>query len=150
MGSHLFDFLTESFLFRQDLIAEEFAQTPVSEIEKELRSYREFCIKNRAEMFTESASGGSSLTLYDPEHLSLRELTQAAFYVDRYILKDPLLRFTETRSESAKVLAKGSICPPGDEGLRLGDLSRTLGELKTLTPMVATDFVKFVPSSLDS
>ena len=111
MGSRTFDFLTDSFLFRDDLIDEQFARTPLSEIERELERYREFCIRNQAEFMAEIDTGNSSLTLYGDERFSVPELTQAALYVQQYVLQDPLLRFTARRSESAKALTKASMSP---------------------------------------
>jgi hypothetical protein len=151
MGSRIFDFLADSFLFQDDLIDEQFARTPLSEIEGELERYREFCIQNQADLMAEIDGGDSSLALYADERFSISELTQAALYVRQYVLQDPLLRFTAKRSESAKALTKASDFPSLTDGvLQLDELSRTIKTMKALTPMVAGDFVKFAPSSLAS
>jgi hypothetical protein len=151
MGSRTFDFLADSFLFRDDLINEQFAHTPLREIEQELERYREFCIRHQTELMTEVDACNSSLTLYGDERLSISELTQAALYVHQYVLKDPLLPFTAKRSESAKALTRASISPsPTDGVLQLDELSQTVRIMKAVTPMVAGGFVKFIPSSLAS
>ncbi len=151
MGTRLFDFLTESFLFRDDLVDEQFAHTPIDELERELGRYREFCIQNESALAAEVDSRNCNLTLYEAEQVGIRELTQAALYVDQYVLQDPLFRFTAKKPESAQTLNRASICPPSNEGeLRLGDLAQTLKTMKALTPMVAAGFVKFLPTSLAS
>ncbi|MGA2715606.1 MAG: hypothetical protein ABSG41_21105 [Bryobacteraceae bacterium] len=149
MGSLTFDFLTDSFLFRDDLIDQQFASIPVSEIERELDRYREFCITNQAALMADVDGESSNLTIYAPERVSLPDLTQAALYVHQYVLQDPLLPLTGKRSESAKVLASGTLFESGTVGnLNLGNLSTILRTMKALTPMIAADFVKLVPSSL--
>ena len=42
MGSRIYDFLTDSFLFDESLIREELRRVPDAEIQKELQRYREF------------------------------------------------------------------------------------------------------------
>jgi hypothetical protein len=149
MGSLTFDFLTDSFLFRDDLIDQQFASVPVSEIKRELDRYREFCTTNQGALMADIDAESSSLTIYAPERMSLPDLTQAALYVHQYVLQDPLLRLTEKRSESAKALAGGTVFESGSDGdLDLSDLSMILRTVKALTPMIAADFVKLVPSSL--
>lgn len=56
MGSLTYDFLTESFLFSDDLITEQFKTVSDSELEKELRRYREFCLSRETELFSEIRS----------------------------------------------------------------------------------------------
>ena len=153
MRSRTFDFLADSFLFRDDLIDEQFSQTPLSEIERELEAYREFCIRCQGDILADVDAGNSNLSIYSAERANIRDLTQAALYVQQYVLQDPLFRLTAKRSESAKALTRASTSPmaaASDGALQLDDLSRTLRFLKTVTPMVAGNFLKFVPSSLGS
>jgi hypothetical protein len=100
MGSRVFDFLTDSFLFRDDLISDRFASVPLLEIERELDRYRDFCIGNQA-AFMDEVDRRSTVAFYDPEPIDVPALTQAALYLDQYILQDPLLKLTEKPSESA-------------------------------------------------
>jgi hypothetical protein len=116
MGSLTFDFLTDSFLFRDDLIDQQFESVPESEIERELERYREFCITNQAALMADVDGESSSLTIYAPERVNIPDLTQAALYVHQYVLQDPLLPLTEKRSESAKALAMGSLFESGTAG----------------------------------
>jgi hypothetical protein len=148
MGSRVFDFLTESFLFRNDLISDRFASVPLAEIERELDRYRDFCLANQA-AFMDEVDRTSTVAFYDPEPIDVPTLTQAALYIDQYVLQDPLLKLTEKPSESAKMLAAGPVYPPSMDGsLDLRELARILKTMKALTPMVAANFLKFVPSSL--
>ena len=148
VGSRLFDFLTESFLFRDDLITERFASISLPEIERELERYQDFCVANQAALMDE-VDRASTVAFYDPEPMDISALTQAALYLDQYVLQDPLLKLTEKPSESAKLLAAGPVYPPTIDGsLDLRKLAKTVGMMKAVTPMVAANFVKFVPSSL--
>jgi hypothetical protein len=69
--------------------------------------------------------------------------------VKRYILQDPLFELTAKRSEAGKTLTKaGFVEPPSTDGeLDVARLRRALKFMKALTPMIAGNFVKFVPSS---
>jgi len=149
MGSKTYDFLADSFLFRDDLIEDQFANTPNAEIQQELRRYREFCIGHRDEIVAEVDSSASTLALYSPEPIRILDAKQASLYIDQYVLQDPLLPFTEGPSKMSAVLATAGHFSRGQgQEVRLDDLSRTLRTMKALTPMVAANFVKFVPTSL--
>lgn len=148
MGSLLYDFLADSIFFRDD-----FVDSPIrgatGEIQKELQRYREFCVKNERELYTDAGSENSSLSLYCAEEIGLPDLVQASLYVQRYALQDPLFELSAKRSEAGKTLTRaGFVEPPTADGeLDLEKLRHTLLFMKALTPMVAGNFVKFVPSS---
>jgi len=148
MGSRLYDFLADSFLFRSDFL-EDTNTSSLSEIQKELGRYREFCLQNERELYTDAAAEDSSLTLYSAEEINVRDLLQAALYVKRYVLQDPLFELTAKRSEAGKTLTKaGFVEPPSTDGeLDVEKVRRVLKSMKALTPMIAGNFVKFVPSS---
>lgn len=63
MGSKVFDFLSESFLFDDTRICDQFGSTPESEILKELRCYRYFCLSAATELQQEASSNKSNLKL---------------------------------------------------------------------------------------
>jgi hypothetical protein len=146
MGSIVFDFLTESFLFDENRIESAFAGQSDDEINAELRRYREFCLAHLGELEQEALRSKSALRVFaGVQRVSLRTLKQSAFYVEQYVLPDPLFVLT---SESTHL----------DEGVRsyLGFQERTLNRaelatvlryLRALTPMVAHDFVRFLPVS---
>jgi hypothetical protein len=148
MGSRLYDFLSDSFLFRNDFL-EDTNTSSLNEIQKELERYREFCLQNERAFYTDAAGEDSSLTLYSAEEINVPDLLQAALYVKKYILQDPLFELTAKRSEAGKTLTKaGFVEPPSTDGeLNVQRVRRVLKFMKALTPMIAGNFVKFVPSS---
>lgn len=147
MGSRLYDFLADSFLFQEDFLEGPKTEPP-SQIQAELERYREFCIQNERELYADATGQDSSLTLYSAEDIAVPHLLQAALYVKRYVLQDPLFELTAKRSEAAKTLTKAGFAPPsGDGELDLERVRQALKFMKALTPMVAGNFVKFVPSS---
>jgi hypothetical protein len=111
MGSRLYEFLADSFLFRDDFLDNTLQVSP-DEIQKELDSYREFCLQNEQELYADAAGHDSSLALYSAEGMGLPDLVHAALYLDRYILQDRLFELTAKRSETAIELTKGGFVPP--------------------------------------
>src|ERR1044072_8224987 len=101
MGSRTFDFLTESFLFYDSLIRDQFRDIPESEIVAELKRYRQFCLSVAPEIEAEILSSPiSSLRLFSGiKHVGVDLLKQATFYVHQHILYDPLFRI-DARNES--------------------------------------------------
>jgi hypothetical protein len=148
MGSRLYDFLADSFLFRDDFL-DGSATGALSEIQRELERYREFCLQSEREIYAAAACEDSSLTLYCAEEINTSDLLQAALYVKRYVLQDPLFELTAKRSEAGKTLTKaGFVEPPSTDGqLDMERVRHVLKFMKALTPMIAGNFVKFVPSS---
>lgn len=79
MGSRLFDFLSESFLFSDRLIEERFASVPISDIERELRQYREHWLNHEHAVMGEIKPGPSELAIYYPEPISVSDLTRGSW-----------------------------------------------------------------------
>ena len=148
MGSQLYDFLTDSFLFRNDFLDNSVSGS-LSEIQREIERYREFCLENERQLYVDAAGEDSSLTLYCAEEINVPDLLQAALYVKRYVLQDPLFELTAKRSEAGKTLTKAGFAkPPSTDGeLDVARVRHVLKFMKALTPMIAGNFVKFVPSS---
>ena len=102
MGTLSFDFLTESLLFQHDHLDNNFENVEESELRKALDEYREFCDQNTAALRNEVAN--TQLTVFPGLRRStdLKSITQSAFYLDQYLLDDPLysLSFSERRMDS--------------------------------------------------
>jgi hypothetical protein len=146
MGSKLYDFLTESLLFDDSLIAEGFESVPEREIRNELRNYREYWLNNATEIENEVRVDGSRLNLFSGfERADLRLLTQTALYVDQQILTDPLFDLGRDPNGDVDVFnAVFGLQTPAFDKKGVQDAVRFL---KALTPMVAGDYVKFYPTS---
>ena len=146
MGSKLYDFLTESFLFDDSLIEEQFESMREEEIRKELSSYRDHWFANAAQIEKEVRSNDSSLKLFSGlKRTDLRLLKQTALYVDQQILTDPL--FDLGREPNPDVDAFNAVFGLRSPGFDKGEVQKAVRYMKALTPMVAGDYVKFFPTS---
>jgi len=87
MGSLTFDFLTESFLFSEDLIAEQFASIPDHDLEQELQRYRAFCISNEKSLLSEVRSHPSNLRVFSGlDRVSLDQLSRVRSMLNNTLL----------------------------------------------------------------
>jgi hypothetical protein len=147
MGSLTYDFLTESFLFRDTFLAEKFGAVPDRELVEELRRYREFCLSKETDLFSEIRSNPSDLNVFAGlERVSLEELTQSALYVHQYVIDDPLIPLGREKAEYSEAMRKFQGFEA--ESLDKEDLTNRLKFLKKITPMVAAGFVKLLPVSV--
>lgn len=152
MGSKVFDFLSDSFLFDDANINNQFGSTSEREILNELKRYREFCLSNAVELEQEVSSNTSNLKLFSGVklvHPSL--LKQSAFYVEQHILYDPLFELTswkpphEDKVRSAYAALLGGKAT--SSSFNKMKLAKMVAYLKALTPMVAAGYVKLFPTS---
>jgi hypothetical protein len=146
MGSKLFDFLSESFLFDGSLINDQFNSVSEGEILKELERYREFCLSSAAELEHEALSNPSNLKLFSGiRRVPPGLLKQSAFYVEQHILYDPLFELTHRMDNNDQALDAlfGLKREPFDKSR----LSQVASYLKSLTPMVVANYVKLLPTS---
>jgi hypothetical protein len=146
MGSKTYDFLTESFLFDESLISENFQSIPENQILNELEDYRQFCLSMSSELQDEILSNTSNLKIFSGiNQVDINLLKQSAFYTHQHILSDPLFPLSETRTADSKVFSK--FLGVGESDFSKTELTRILAYLKTLTPMVAANYVKLLPTS---
>jgi hypothetical protein len=146
MGSKTYDFLTDSFLFDESLIGEHFQSVSDSEILKELQSYRQFCLSVTSELQQEILGTNSNLKIFSGvKQVDIKLLKQSAFYAHQHVISDPLFPLTETRTENSRVFSK--FLGLEDSTLDKTELARILSYLKELTPMVAANYVKLLPTS---
>jgi hypothetical protein len=146
MGSRLYDFLTDSFLFDNSLITDNFLSVSDNNVWKELQRYREFCLSIASELESEVLFNNSSLKLFSGiKHIGIPLLKQSAFYVQQHVLYDPLFALTHPPTEQSKAMNEflGMRDTPFDKA----QVAATLRYLKELTPMVASDYVKLLPTS---
>jgi hypothetical protein len=144
MGSRTYDFLSESLLFDESLISDQFRTVPDDELRKELQRYREFCLAHVDELERELHRDSSALKLFSAnEKLHLNFLLQSAFYVQQYVLPDPLFALTYEKGSIHKSYDKLFGMP--DKGIDKREITGIARYLKTLTPMVVADYVKLLP-----
>jgi hypothetical protein len=145
MGSKIFDYLTESFLFDDSLLQDQFSSVPEDEILNELERYREYCLSVASELEQEALSNTSNLKLFSGiRHVAPSLLKQTAFYVEQHILYDPLFELTQGSSDNDK--AMDSLFGLKRSSFDKSRLSKVVAYLKSLTPMVAANYVKLLPT----
>src|SRR5437867_9926013 len=146
MGATIFGFLTESFFFDRALIADKFRTIDEKRLRAELRAYRDFCLSSKAEIESEVSANKSSLkVLSGVECPDVRLLKQSAFYIEQYILPDPLFAMTHESGQMNDAIS--SYLGMGQSVIDRDRLATILSYLHSLTPMVAANYVKFLPLS---
>jgi hypothetical protein len=107
MGSLLFDYLLDSPLFEAGAEEEAFGRISDVEISRHLRNYRDFVLKNIGPLHQEAHSNSSNLRILAPqEEVGVDLLRHLAFYVQQFLLKDPLFPLTVELREVDRVKSK--------------------------------------------
>jgi hypothetical protein len=147
MGSQTFDFLTDSFLFQDDLIQSQFSTVTESEIKKEIARYRGFCLSKQSELEQEVLSGESNLNVIsDVEMPDVKLLKQNAFYINQHIINDPLFAIGCKENDFSKAI--NSYFDSDSKEMNTIVLTKIVTYLKQLTPMVVADYVKLLPVNI--
>ena len=151
MSRVLYDFLTESFLFREDHLAEDFASFGLDELEEELQRYRNHVMASLDEVAAEINARNSLLsiffdTLTRPGPI-IDRLKQCAFYFDFVVVDDPLFALSRQPDPAARPPTEllGYKQPQVDRK----QVASAARFMESLAPMVGADFLKFSPVSLD-
>lgn len=146
MGSHTYSFLSNSLLFVDDFIENDFNKQSFEELQKVLEDYRKHCLDNIEELFNEVNSNQSALKVFSTlDEFSLDRLLQSAFYIEQYIVDDPLFKLTHIEGKVSKVTKEYL----GFERSKLdkSKLAQICKKLKSITPMIVADYVKLLPIS---
>lgn len=147
MGSIAYHFLTESILFDKSLQNENFRSIPESSLKMELEKYRQHVLSNIVELTQEIQNESSRLKLFgDQDYFSTPHLMQTALYLDQIILPDPIFALSKTTSEISSNMSK-FLGMPKNDGIDRKALAIAASKMKTLTPMIACDYLKFFPVS---
>jgi hypothetical protein len=147
MGSILFDFLTESVLFDLGQLKDRYLGLPDSELIEILQRYRAFCLSHREELVAEAVDTKSGFHVFPGTHsVHPNLLRQSALYVERYVLSDPLFLLTDQEKPYGRAMRSylGHDDPHRLDRMRIAE---AVTQLKNLTPMIAADYVKFLPVS---
>jgi hypothetical protein len=147
MGSVLYDFLSESLLFNDELLEGRYESLSQRCLAHELAKYRDFCDDNSEQIAAEAKDNKSPLKVYWNAHpsvgLDIAQLKQSAFYLDQWIIPDPLYPLTSRASDSPLVDTSPWKLPFCDA--MSGMLYTAVKAMKLLIPMVEHDYVKFLP-----
>jgi hypothetical protein len=146
MGTVLYDFLADSILFNEDEINSLYSSLNDSQIETVLQNYRQHCLNNIEDLTKEVTENRSSLkVLSSIEKMPYEMLKQSALYFDQFIIYDPLFQLTNYPSEATNVMSQ--YLGYRQDKLDRKKLATTAKLLKSITPMIAADFVKMMPLS---
>lgn len=149
MANIAFDFLTESFLFDEKYIEDMFRKVSEEELYLELQKYREHIQKNFSDIVDEIKSkNGLNVSIESAGKLPNEQLLkQLALYMDRVVIADPIFQFTAIKSDMNKPMNKLMGVNTNCEIDRI-QLARNAKYMRWTTPLVVTQFAKYVPISL--
>ena len=149
MANTTFDFLTESFLFDERYIEDNFRMVSEQELYTELQKYREHIQENYIDIVDEIQNKSElNVTIESAGKLPDEQLLkQLALYMDRVVTSDPIFEFTSTKSGIHTPMSKLMGVNPNSEIDRI-QLACNAKYMKQTTPLVSAQFVKYVPISL--
>ena len=146
MGSITYNFLANSILFDNREIDNLYSSLTDSQLENILHDYREHCLSNITDLTKEVADNKSSLkVLSSIEEMPYETLKQGALYFDQFIIYDPLFQKSNPRSQATDVLSE--YLGFQQHKIDRKGIADTAKLLKSITPMIAADFVKILPLS---
>lgn len=146
MGSITYNFLADSILFNDEEITNSYASLTDSQLENILQDYREHCLKNISDLTKEVKENKSSLkVLSSIEKMPYETLKQGALYFDQFVIYDPLFELSSPKSKVNDVVSEYL-------GFQKNEIDRKqVAEaaylLKSVTPMIAANFLKILPLS---
>lgn len=150
MSNIAFDFLTESLLFKEEYLANDFSLVSDNELISELRKYREHVIRNFKSIIQEISHSHdvTNIAIETFKELpSEDKLKQLALYMNQIIIGDPLFKETEEKGNLHSTMSQFMGLKAG-EGLSKKRISDAARYMKNSTYLVASQFVKFLPVSL--
>ena len=146
MGTILYDFLRDSVLFNEERLSDRFAGLTDAQLRRELAQYRTFCLANIDTLTGEiPSSRPNSVVFSGSRRPSVQQLKRTGLYVERHVIDDPLFPFTREAGEIGRTAARH--LGYAEAALNRRELCEALQFLLDVTPMVAADYVKFLPVS---
>lgn len=140
-------YINGSLLFERKHIEENYRFVCEADLQKELDSYREYCLQTAAETTAESKSPLSvwaeSSTVSMPDESLLK---QCALYVNNVIVDDPVFSQTSPGNKFTEVLNSYlGMSPSG--GIDRRRLAQSAAYMNHLLPAIRAGFVEFLPIS---
>jgi hypothetical protein len=147
MGSLVYDFLHESVLFDPGSIETAFASLSETDLQLALREYREFVLDSAAALEAEARELEGAFKVFTSiGSIDVAMLRQCAWYVSHFVVDDPLFRLSAPRADAQEPLEQFLGLKSSASVDRQG-LVDVLRDLRAITPMVAANYVKFLPVS---
>lgn len=149
MGSRTFDFLADSFLLDETLIAENYRSVSEADLKRELERYRDFTSSTKNELVDEIVQSSSKFRVFPgiERAIDLQLLLQrSALYIEQFILDDPLFSAASTSTEQGKVLNQA--LGMSDGGPDRHAVAKAAESMRLMRHAVSLDVVKFLPFSV--
>jgi hypothetical protein len=144
MGKSLLHFINDSFLFQEKSIENQYSQFKVSQLEKELERYREFCLEYASEKETNKQNLNVLVEGTD-QVVDETFLKQSALYVHQVIINDPVFRFSLPRNNFSKAMNK--YLGMKKTGIDKEDVSNAAKYIVEHKKAIRSGFIDFLPLS---
>lgn len=149
MGSYVYDYLNDSLLLDNILVARLYQGISDLTLEKELVRYREYCLKVLPEVRNDVKTSNGALSCMATDTMShISQLKQAALYLEEAIVSDPIFKLTDFRTASTEAMTSfmGMALTSRIDRRELAKAAIRLIELR---PLVAGGYVKLYPVSFE-
>lgn len=144
MSMLVYNFLENSFLLKEEELANNYKKFSEFEIKSELQSYRDYIIKNIKKIDEEISIYGNMIRLFQPYDISeLSKIKEMAFYLDQVIVPDSLFPLSIQEGKQKQVF--NEFLGGKESSINRENLSNLLKRIKEVKPMVEVGYVKFFP-----
>lgn len=148
MGSYAYDYLNDSLLLDSSLITRLYTGVSDAALEKELRNYREYCLKVLPETRNSIRAHDTVRCMATDTMSQVSHLKQAALYLEEAVVTDPVFKLTDFRTSATEALTSfmGMASTPKIDRESLAKAAIKLIELR---PLVVGGYVKLYPVSFE-
>lgn len=149
MGSYAYDYLNDSLLLDQTLYTQMYRGISDARIEKELRNYRDYCLKILPEIQKTIKTSNGNVSCMATDTMShTSHLKQAALYLEEAVVSDPIFILTDFRTSFTETMNSfiGMQLTSKIDRQKLAEAAIRLVELR---PLVAGGYVKLYPISYE-
>lgn len=149
MGSYAYDYLNDSLLLDSTLVTQQYSSISATALEKELRNYREYCLKVLPEVRNRVKVNSETVSCMATDTMScVSSLKQAALYLEEVVVADPIFKLTDFRTSATESISSfmGMASTPKINRQELANAAIRLIELR---PLVAGGYVKLYPVSFE-
>ncbi|EGQ8705454.1 TPA: hypothetical protein KD885_003086 [Vibrio parahaemolyticus] len=148
MGSYAYDYLNDSLLLDSSLITRLYTGVSDADLEKELHTYREYCLKVLPETRNSIRASDTVRCMATDTMSQVSHLKQAALYLEEAVVTDPVFKLTDFRTSATEALTSfmGMASTPKIDRQRLAKAAIKLIELR---PLVVGGYVKLYPVSFE-
>lgn len=149
MGSYAYDYLNDSLLLDSTLFTRMYQGVSDATLEKELREYREYCLKVLPEVRKTVKTNNGAVSCMMTDRMSrISQLKQAALYLEEAVVADPIFALTDFRTSSTEAIASfmGMASTPK---INRQELAKAAIRLIELRPLVVGGYIKLYPVSFE-